>query len=353
MKSWVDGLRNCKLCAWECGVDRTNNNHGVCRIGLPEIAYTNITNATKSVTVTFLGCCFRCIYCNAYRLSQYPSVGWMYRGYIPPEDLAEELWSNLCSSKSKEVGANAVNFTGGEPTINLPYIKRVVDIMREGNNELRVGFATNGFASRESFERVIDVSTWINFEIKAYDDEIHRAVTGAPVEPVLKNAELLMKKARTKIRVIRTVVIPEINDRDVENIAEFIASIDPTVSYRIVGFRPNFLLYYHPGPTEKMMENLTRKAKAKGLQDVSWSGYYPKAISPLIRRKTNGNVNKISRSAKNAYSYLSLSGCSAVQRNCGKCPYRQNCPSMLMEPWDMQYKIRNEANNNDDGPDEI
>ena len=344
MESWIDGLHSCRLCAWECGVDRTKKGRGVCRIGLPEVAYTSVTKATKSVTVTFLGCCFRCLYCNAYRLSQYPAVGWSYRGYVPPESLAEELYDGLHSSKSKEVGANAVNFTGGEPTINLPYIERVVGVLRGKIDGLRVGFATNGFASRDSFERIIGLSTWINFEIKAYDDEVHRAVTGAPVEPILKNAELLMKNARGKIRVIRTVVIPGINEKDVGRIAEFIASVDPTVPYRLVGFRPNFLLYYHPGPTEKMMERLTRKAKAKGLEDVSWSGYYPKEIPPLVLEKATEGNKKRASPAGIANAYLSLSGCVAVNRNCGKCLERQKCPSMLMEPWDMQYKIRDEKN---------
>ena len=339
MESWAEELGNCRLCAWECGADRLRKG-GICRIKLPEIAYTSVSKATKSVAVTFLGCCFRCIYCNAYRLSQYPVVGWYYRGVVPPEDLARELLDCLGSSKSKEVGADAVNFTGGEPVINLPYMEKVVSIMRRRFDGLRVGIATNGFASDKPFERMIDLCSWMSFEIKAYDDETHRAITGAPVDPVLRNAEHIISKARSKIRVIRTVVIPDINVSDVEKIAEFLASLDPTVPYRLVGFRPNFLLYYHPGPTESMMGRLVKKAKAKGLQNVSWSGYYPYGISPLIRDIANGMSQYRTHSARIAHAYSALAGCVYAQRNCGKCPQSNSCPSMLMEPWGLQDKLR-------------
>ncbi|MFX0174039.1 MAG: hypothetical protein ACFE9L_19310 [Candidatus Hodarchaeota archaeon] len=31
-------LENCKLYAWECGVDRTGGEQGVCMSGLPKVA---------------------------------------------------------------------------------------------------------------------------------------------------------------------------------------------------------------------------------------------------------------------------------------------------------------------------
>jgi len=131
-----------------------------------------------------------------------------------------------------------------------------VEEVRAKRRELGVGLATNGFASLAALKEVISFCSYITFEIKAFNDDTHRAITGAPVEPVLRNAEYLMKRGREKIRAIRTIVIPGINDKEIIDIAEFIASIDPSVPRRIIPFRPNYILYYHPGPTKERMDEI-------------------------------------------------------------------------------------------------
>jgi len=70
---------------------------------------------------------------------------------------------------------------------------------------------------------------FINFEIKAFNDEIHRNLTGAPSEPVLRNAAYLAEKSPEKVRTFRTVVIPRITDREVPRIAEFLSEINKEI----------------------------------------------------------------------------------------------------------------------------
>jgi pyruvate formate lyase activating enzyme len=213
-----------------------------------------------------------------------------------------------------------IGFTGGEPTIHLPYIEEVVQAIRETGTEIGVGIATNGFCTPETLERVIDIATSISFEIKAYDDDVHRMLTGAPSAPVLRNAKVLATIARDNIRVFRTVVIPGITDRQVLKIAAFIAEIDPTIPYRLIGFRPNFILYYHPGPGMALMNDLTEQCKDIGLTDVAWSGYYPTEMP-------GGSETEI------AMQYLRRAGCHKYPRSCGECELRDRCPACLLEPW--------------------
>ena len=104
---------------------------------------------------------------------------------------------------------------------------------------------------------------------------MHRMLTGAPSAPVLRNAEVLATRAGESIRVFRTVVIPGITEHQVLKIAEFIADVDSTIPYRLIGFRPNFMLYYHLGPGMALMNDLAEQCKGVGLTDVAWSGYYP------------------------------------------------------------------------------
>lgn len=329
----MSDLASCELCEWRCGVNRLAGERGVCRVGLPEIATLSCGFALKSMSVTLLGCCYRCLHCNAYRISQYPDPRWWYGRHISPEKLVSDTLDRRAACD--DIPIRTISFTGGDPIIHLPYIEEVGEIVKKQGLDFGIGLATGGYATEKSMQRIVDLCNTITLEIKAFEDDVHRAVTGAPVEPVLRNAGFIAKKAREKIRVFRTVVIPGITDRQVAKIAEYIVSLDPEIPYRLIGFRPNFVLYYHPGPEKTLMEKLTEKCKKIGLKDVSWSGYYPKEIPPAINDVA---VNIASRYKGNPEASLSAAyandlGCPTHPRDCGICPLRNHCPTTLKEPW--------------------
>jgi pyruvate formate lyase activating enzyme len=306
-------FEECRLCEWNCGINR-REEVGVCNVKMPEIAYTCVAQSLNSYSITLLGCNFRCLYCNAYRLSQYPDTNWFYRGYVEPHELAREAVDKLRSA-----GIDKLGFTGGEPSIHLPYIEEVVNVAKEGMPELQVGFTTNGFATRESIQRIVALCSYITLEINAFNNDTHLAVSGAPVEPVLRNAEYLIRH-RAKVRAFKTVVIPGINDHEIEAIAQYIGSRDPTIPYHLVGFRPSFMLYYHPGPSMSELDEIGSRCK-KYLEHVSWGGWYPQEC-----------VFDVS-GAKLALNYAQLAGCIRKDRNCGLCTMNKKCPAILREPW--------------------
>jgi len=306
-------FEDCKLCEWKCGVNR-KEEVGVCNVKMPEIAYTCLAQSLRSYSITFLGCNFRCLYCNAYRLSQYPDTNWFYRGYVDPEEMAKEA-----VDKIRKAGIERMSFTGGEPSIHLPYIEEVVKEAKKMMPELKIGFTTNGFETEESMKRVVNMCSYITLEINAINNNTHLALSGAPVEPVLRNAEYLIKN-KNKVRAFKTVVIPKINDKEIEDIAEFIASFDPSIPYHLIGFRPSFMLYYHPGPSKRELEEIGRTCK-KYLENVTWGGEYPK------------EVEFDESGAALAMKYAELAGCVSKDRNCGRCGMNKKCPAILKEPW--------------------
>lgn len=133
----------------------------------------------------------------------------------------------------------------------------------------------NGFCTPGTLRRLLDFTSLFSFEIKALSDELHRNLTGAPSEPVLRNAGYLAGKFPERIRIFRTVVIPGINHHEIPEIAGFLAEINPEIPYRLIGFRPNFMLYYHRGPERRLMERLVEECRAAGLKRVDYSGHYP------------------------------------------------------------------------------
>lgn len=282
-------------------VNRLEGERGICRASIPEVAYTSLTPMLKSYSLTLRGCSFKCMYCNAYCISQYPDSGWMYRGYVQPESMVQEALKSFKTSFARSRDITKLNFTGGEPSIHILYLEAVTSRMKEEIPELKIGMATDGFSTLKTMKRLVKISSSINFEIKAFDDEIHHAITGATVGPVLKNVEWLMRKHPEKIRVLRTVVIPSINDSQVLKIAQFIQDINPDVQYRLVGFRPHFMFYYHRGPSKEFMQELVKSCKKLGMKKIDYSGYYPSENG----FKKHDNKKGIKR----AYSYLNAAGC--------------------------------------------
>jgi pyruvate formate lyase activating enzyme len=329
----MEGYVSCELCEWRCGVDRLRGERGVCRCGAAEVAATMCSASLRNYTVTLLGCCYRCLHCNAYRISQYPDPGWWWAGYVPPSALVAEAVSRIHAFEGPPI--RTISFSGGDPIIHLPYIEEVAAEADRQKTGLSVGISTGGFATPETMQRIVELCGVITLEIKAYSDAVHRALTGAPSGPVLRNAAYLAREGREKIRVFRTVVIPGITDGEVGAIAEFIASLDPSIPYRLVGFRPNNVLYYHPGPSREEMERLTEVCRKSGLLDVAWSGYYPGAVMEGVEERAarisgayGGNP-----AAALAAAYAARTGCPTHPRDCGSCPQKDRCPATLREPW--------------------
>jgi len=324
---------HCELCEWRCGVDRLAGTRGVCRVGAAEVASISCSETLRSMSVTLLGCCYRCLHCNAYRISQYPDPLWWYGRSLTPRELVDEI---LCHLKEvKGICVDKISFTGGDPAIHLPFIEEVADVVRERDLPLGIGIATGGFSTPEAMERIASLCSSITLEIKAFDDHVHRALTGAPAGPVLRNAAYLAQCAPEKIRVFRTVAIPGITDRQIPAIAAYIADLNPDIPYRLIGFRPNFILYYHPGPSMEDMERLAGECREQGLHDVAWSGYYPDAVPAGIeeRKKMLSPRYAGCEEAALAAAYVQSAGCPTHPRDCGACPLRHRCPATLREPW--------------------
>ena len=65
--------------------------------------------------------------------------------------------------------------------------------------ETKINVDTNGYLTETSLERVLNFATSITYDLKAYDDEVHLALTGASSRPVLRNAEYIGRHAKDRL----------------------------------------------------------------------------------------------------------------------------------------------------------
>lgn len=117
-------IKKCKLCERRCGTDRTKN-HGACGVKESRVASEFLHIGEEymlipSHTIFFSGCPFHCVFCQNWDISQKKSGI-----YIEPEKLAEII------SLRRAQGAMNVNWVGGDPIPNLPYILKVLKFSME------------------------------------------------------------------------------------------------------------------------------------------------------------------------------------------------------------------------------
>lgn len=325
IKEYLKELAECRLCEHQCGINRLEQERGVCGITTPVVASATLHPAPpESYTVFLAGCNFKCLNCQNWIISQYPDNAYPQRGFIEPELLARECIENLESPVGRRMRADRIFFSGGEATIHLPYIEKVVQEARRLRPETKINFDTNGFLTEVSIKKVLQFTTSITYDLKAYNDEIHRALTGVSSRPVLRNAEYIGRHASEKLWEFRILVIPGMNEQEIQPLTRFIAGIDSSLPVCFLAFRPNFALEDHIGADGDLMEQCVNVAKRAGLKNVYWSGH---TGIPGAFESKDPTVDKYYEleESRRAARYAFKAGCNTHPRQCGACSLNRDC----------------------------
>ena len=324
-EDYLHPLAHCTLCEHRCGVDRLAGQTGVCRMTLPAVASATLHPAPpESYTVFMAGCNFKCLNCQNWSIAQLPDNGYTPGQFIPARELARKCVARLESPAAKLMGADRIFFSGGEPTIHLPYVEKVVAESRKLSPDLKVNFDTNGYLTRQSLLKVLEFTTSITFDIKAFNDEVHLALTGASSAPVLRNAAYVGKHAKEKLWEYRILVIPEINVEEIEPLCRFIADIDVQLPVCFLAFRPNYVLEHQAGATAELMDRCVDIAATNGLKRAYWTGQTE--ISGSNSHPRNQAVSAYQRTgARAAGAHAYAAGCRTHPRHCAACAFHLLC----------------------------
>ncbi len=325
-EDYLHPLTHCTLCEHRCGVNRLEGETGICRMTVPVVASATLHPAPpESYTVFMAGCNYKCLNCQNWTIAQSPDNGYQPRRFVSAKEMAKECATQLDSPAAKLMGADRIFFSGGEPTIHLPYIEEVIAEARKLSPGLKVNYDTNGYLTNASLEKVLKFTTSITYDIKAFNDEVHLALTGASSQPVLRNAKYIGRFAKDKLWEYRILVIPKINEEEIEPLSCFIADIDADLPVGFLAFRPNYALEHHPGAAAKLMDRCVDIAKKSGLKKAYWSGHT--GISGLISaapKKVESAYRMAGGRMAGAYAYAA--GCRTHVRNCAVCSSHQACP---------------------------
>jgi pyruvate formate lyase activating enzyme len=113
----------------------------------------------------------------------------------------------------------------------------------------------------------------IKFDLKALDENLHIALTGVSNRWTLENFRLAARSSSRRrsppLVIASTLLVPGFVDaQEIDRIARFIASIDPSIPYALLGFHPSFFVPDLPRTSVRHAEAAELAAREAGLTRV-------------------------------------------------------------------------------------
>ena len=235
-----------------CGYPRFAHQDG------PEFGYQNLAVFPHA-------CTFHCLYCQ----------NWHFRHkthddrYKTAEELARAV---------KRKTACLCHF-GGDPSPQLSFLLRASQMARDINKDgiLRMCWETNGAMSKGHLRKMTDLSLesggCIKIDLKAWNETLHIALTGVTNRQTLANFKWLAQRSATRAEpplvIASTLMVPGYIDAiEVTLIAGFIASLDPNIPYRLLGFHPDYRMTDLAPTSLEHAQACLDAARQAGLQRV-------------------------------------------------------------------------------------
>jgi pyruvate formate lyase activating enzyme len=161
------------------------------------------------------GCMFRCLYCHN------PDTWTMSNGI--PVTIARAKEELRKYRYGLRIMAGGFTLSGGEPLMQDRFAVKLFEAARSMG--IHTALDTNGFyGDRLSDEELEDISL-VLLDIKAWDPDRHRRLTGNEISPILEFARRLA--ARHRPVWLRFVLVPDLTDNadDIDKIANFTAGL--------------------------------------------------------------------------------------------------------------------------------
>lgn len=265
-KSSKSNKIRCEICANYCKMN--DGKFGICRqfknvngemidIGYGVISAVNVDPIEKKPLARFLpgtvtyslggfGCNMGCLHCQNYSISH------EYNEFSPsikmlPETIVENAIGYGCKS---------ISWTYNEPTIHLPFNKKVSLLARE--KDLKIVYVSNGYMSDQSIEEILTFVDAFNIDLKAMSQDFYKKVCKADLDVVLDNLERIYRAG--KHLEITNLIINGKND-SVEEITELVKFVAENLSVDVPLHFSRAFPYYKMNDIEPTEKNTLFKAK--------------------------------------------------------------------------------------------
>ncbi|MBA7597278.1 hypothetical protein ES703_04280 [subsurface metagenome] len=215
-----------------------------------------------NLAVFYKSCTANCLFCQ----------NWHFRRTSPTKS---ETISALELASVANSNTFCVCFFGGDPSSQMPHaLAAAKHLAQQG---VRVCWETNGMMHPKLLNAAIEYSIrtggCIKFDLKAFDEEVHLALTGVSNRRTKENfaraAQRFAERPGIPLVIASTLLVPGYIDVDqVSRIAGFIAAINPEIPYALLAFAPNFHMCDSPHTSTRHAQETQAAARRAGLDIV-------------------------------------------------------------------------------------
>lgn len=223
-------------------------NYGkVTAIGLDPIEkkpLKRFESGKQILSVGSFGCNLNCSFCQNHHISMAFAEDISYQE-ISPEKLVRTA---LDLKDRSNIG---IAYTYNEPLIGYEFVRDCSILAKE--NGLKNLVITNGCFNEEPMKELFPYIDAFNIDLKGFTNDFYRDIRGN-LDTVKKFITLAAKYSHVEVT---TLIIPGENDsrEEMEELSEFIASIDPNIPLHISRFFPSYKMKgRRPTEIEKIIE---------------------------------------------------------------------------------------------------
>jgi pyruvate formate lyase activating enzyme len=229
-----------------------------------DVCAERATTTRSNLAVVYGSCTFDCLFCQNWEWREDARA---HAPLVDADAFAHAVTGDVA----------CISHFGGDPAQQAPF---AIAASRRVATErpVRVCWETNGTAHPAYLKLMIDLSLetggTIKFELKAWNDPLHEALTGFSNRRTIENFEIAARRFGERreppLVVASTLLIPGYVDEDeVRALGHLIASIEPAIPYRLLGFVPAFLMANLPPTSRAHAARCVAAARDAGLLDVA------------------------------------------------------------------------------------
>lgn len=219
----------------------------------------------SNLAVFYEACSFDCLFCQNWHYKEHSLAG--------PRRSAAELAAAVTAR------TRCICFFGGDPSCQIEHSLVAARTARRSHpgGILRICWETNGSMSRSALEEVgklaLESGGCVKFDLKAWDEPLHRALCGVTNRRTLENfahlARWIPRRPDPPLLVAATLLVPGYIEADqVRKIAGFIGALDTGIPYALLAFHPAFEMHDLPTTSHRQAEQCLDAARAAGLKRV-------------------------------------------------------------------------------------
>lgn len=215
-----------------------------------------------NLAVFYQSCTLDCLFCQNWHFRQ-----------VDPQQSRGISAADLADYANERT--YCVCYFGGDPASQMPHA--LASARRLADRGIAICWETAGTSHPKLLDRAVELSLdsggCIKFDLKAYSESLHFALTGWDNQQILANfsraASRVKERPEPALVIASTLLVPGYVDAgEVYKIAQFIAGQDPRIPYSLLGFAPNYLMPDMPPTSVEHAESARQAAQDAGLTNV-------------------------------------------------------------------------------------